>query len=148
MEELNIPPLNIGQRIRQARKTADMSQEELADRVHVNRSYLSLVENGKSSPTIEFLEKIAGGMNMRAEEIILGRALFQHFTLDPNSRFIYKGLADFLADEEQMLLMNPSDEEVVALKSLLVHSDHNPSKKFFVDALLDMRKGRTGKFEY
>lgn len=135
-------PLNAGQRLHDARKAADMSQEQLAKAVHVNRSYLSLVENGRSSPTIEFLEKVSGGLNLRVEELLLGPDVFRYLSLSPKHGFLYKGLQELLADDEQMLLMNPTKEEIEILKSIQLHPDHDPAKRFFVDALLDLRRTR------
>lgn len=136
-------PINIGERIRDARKDADISQEALSSLVRVNRSYLSLVENGRSSPTLDFLEKIASGLNQRIEELILGKEAFRHITYTPEQGYVYTGLQDFLDDEEQQLLMNPSPDEVIALKAIRLHPKHDPTKRFFVDALLDLRRTRT-----
>lgn len=132
----------IGDRIRQARKNAGHSQEALADRIHVNRSYLSLVENGRSSPTFEFLEKVAGGLGIRVEDLVLGQEIAGLFRVHPTEGPVYDGLAELLADEEQMLLMNPTPEEVGMLRSLRVDPRWRPSKRFFIEALLDYRKNR------
>lgn len=135
-------PLDIGQRLHEARRAADLSQDTLAREVRVNRSYLSLVENGRSSPTIEFLEKVAAGLNMRVEELILGSAAFRYLSLSERHGYVYRGLHELLEDQEQMLLMNPSPEEIEILKSIQLHPDHDPTKRFFVDALLDLRRTR------
>ncbi|MCL4304921.1 helix-turn-helix transcriptional regulator [bacterium] len=119
-----------------------MSQEALASLVHVNRSYLSLVENGRSSPTLEFLEKISSGLNLSIEELILGREAFRHITYTPEQGYVYRGLQEFLEDREQLLLMNPTESEIAALKAIRLHPDHDPTKRFFVDALLDLRRTR------
>jgi transcriptional regulator with XRE-family HTH domain len=132
----------IGERIRAARKKAGHSQETLADRIKVNRSYLSLVENGKSSPTFEFLQKVAGGLNINVEDLVLGQEISGLVNVDPAQGPVYEGLADLLNDSEQMLLMNPTPEEIGILKNIRVDSRYRPSKRFFVEALLDYRKNR------
>jgi transcriptional regulator with XRE-family HTH domain len=138
-------PSRIGERIRRARKLAGQSQEGLADRIKVNRSYLSLVENGKSSPTYDFLEKVAAGLGIKAEELVLGPegagTVGAGFAVEPR----YEGLAELLRDDAQMLLMNPTPEELDILKSISVNSRFQPSKKFFIEALLDYRKNRLAK---
>jgi transcriptional regulator with XRE-family HTH domain len=131
----------IGERIRDARKLSKYSQEELAERIKVNRSYLSLVENGKSSPTFEFMEKIASGLGIKVEELILGRDI-ANTLCNCGSESTYEGLMDLLEDNQQMLLMNPNDEEQRILKSIRVDPHYRPSKKFFIEALLDYRKTR------
>jgi transcriptional regulator with XRE-family HTH domain len=135
----------IGDRIRQARKNAGDSQETLADRIKVNRSYLSLVENGKSSPTFEFLEKVANGLKIKVEDLVLGQEITGLVTVDPEEGPLYEGLAELMRDGEQMLLMNPTAEELSVLKSIRVDSRYRPSKKFFVEVLLDYRKNRLSR---
>lgn len=136
-------PIDVGQRIHDARKAADMSQETLAKAVRVNRSYLSLVENGRSSPTIEFLEKLAGGLHLRVEELLLGPQVFRYLSLSPKHGHLYRGLQELLSDSDQMILMNPTPEEIEILKTIQLHPDHDPTKRFFVDALLDLRRIRS-----
>ncbi len=135
----------IGDRIRQARKTAGDSQVELADRIKVNRSYLSLVENGKSSPTFEFLEKIAEGLHIQVEDLVLGHAITGLVMVNGTDGPLYEGLAELLKDDEQMLLMNPSAEELDILKNIRVDARYRPSKRFFVEALLDYRKNKLAR---
>ncbi|MBU0507994.1 helix-turn-helix transcriptional regulator [bacterium] len=132
----------IGERIRRARKSAGLSQEELSDKIRVNRSYLSLVENGKSSPTFEFLEKVASGLEVRVEDLVVGRGQNGSEPAELDDTPVCEGLAELLEDEEQMLLMNPSPEELRILRSIRVDTRFRPSKRFFVEALLDFRKNR------
>jgi transcriptional regulator with XRE-family HTH domain len=132
----------IGERIREARKAAHLSQEMLADRIGVNRSYLSLVENGKSSPTFEFVEKIAGGMGLRVEDVVLGeKGRYLIYDAEDESP-MYDGLAELLQDESQRLMMNITEEEVELLRTIRLNSRIRPSKQFFIQALLDYRKSK------
>jgi transcriptional regulator with XRE-family HTH domain len=135
----------IGKRIHQARKSRNLSQEDLADRIKVNRSYLSLVENGKSSPTFEFLEKVSGGLGLRVEDLVIGQDWVAGAAEDGEGGSYYSGLDELLRDVEQMLLMNPSPEEIAVLRTLRVDPRYQPSKRFFVEALLDYRKQRVGR---
>lgn len=132
----------IGVRIRSARKEAGLSQEVLAKKIGVNRSYLSLVENGKSSPTFEFVEKIAGGIGLRVEDIVLGeKGRFLVYDTDDEAP-MYEGLSELLQDQNQMILMNITDDEVDILRSIRLNSRIRPSKQFFIQALLDFRKSK------
>jgi transcriptional regulator with XRE-family HTH domain len=135
----------IGDRVRQARKTVGDSQEDLAERIKVNRSYISLVENGKSSPTFEFLEKVAGGLNMNVEDLVVGQPITGLVSYDVNEGPAYEGLVDLLHDEEQMLLMNPSPDELGILKTIRVDSRYRPSKRFFIEALMYYRKNKLAR---
>lgn len=49
----------INQRIAQIRNYQQLMQKDFADNIGVSRSYISLVENGKSKPSIEMLTGIA-----------------------------------------------------------------------------------------
>ena len=135
----------IGDRVRQARKAIGDSQEDLAARIHVNRSYISLVENGKSSPTFEFLEKVASGLNMNVEDLVVGQPITGMVSFDATEGPAYEGLVDLLHDEEQMLLMNPSPDEIGLLKTIRVDPKYHPSKRFFIEALLDYRKNKLAR---
>lgn len=50
--------------VRMARSIANISQQELAERASLNRSYISLIESGDRNATTETLEKIAGAMEI------------------------------------------------------------------------------------
>lgn len=136
---------SIGELIREARKRAGISQDELASRIDVNRSYLSLVENGKSSPTYEFMDKIASGLNLTVQDLVLGHEIRGLLSIVPGHGPMYEGLADLLRDNEQMVMMNPTEEELEILKSIRLDPQYRPSKRFFIEALLDYRKNLWGR---
>ena len=50
--------------IRIARSLADIPQRELARRVSIDPSLISMIENGKRKPTREILERIAAALDM------------------------------------------------------------------------------------
>ena len=52
-------PEEVGRRIAEARNRADLKQETLAVQVGISRQYLSEIERGLSSPTIDLLVKLA-----------------------------------------------------------------------------------------
>ena len=51
--------MNIGRGVKEARKSKNVAQWELAHWVGITSTYLSLIENGKRKPSLEVLEKIA-----------------------------------------------------------------------------------------
>ncbi|MFH0766435.1 MAG: helix-turn-helix transcriptional regulator, partial [Calditrichota bacterium] len=53
--------MNFSARLKQLRREQGLSQGELADAAGINRSYLSMVENDRSSPTMEVVQKLAKG---------------------------------------------------------------------------------------
>lgn len=60
----------VGRILRRKREALGISQEELAARSEVDRSYISILERGLKSPTIETLEKICGALGTLPERII------------------------------------------------------------------------------
>ena len=64
--------IEIGQKIRSVREQNNLTQDQLALMVGIGRSYLAKVESGKRNPTVDFVEKVAGGLGMTLEELFKG----------------------------------------------------------------------------
>ena len=64
--------LKVGKRVRNLRTDRGWSQEELADRSGVNRSYMSKVELGKSDVSLSVLHKIARTLGISLAELLMG----------------------------------------------------------------------------
>jgi transcriptional regulator with XRE-family HTH domain len=60
----------LGEALRQARKAAGISQEELAFEAGIDRTYVSHLENGHKSPTVDVLFRICPVLGMSASELI------------------------------------------------------------------------------
>ncbi|MEF2243427.1 MULTISPECIES: helix-turn-helix domain-containing protein [unclassified Paenibacillus] len=60
----------IGDNIRNIRKSKGLSQEQLALRAEINASYMGQVERGEKNPTIDVLGKIAIALNTPLEKIV------------------------------------------------------------------------------
>ncbi len=60
----------IGDEIRNARKTAGLSQEELAFRAKVSRNYVSMVELSQNSPTLETLIRICQALGVKTATLV------------------------------------------------------------------------------
>ncbi len=54
--------IELGQRIRAARKALEMTQEDLADASEIDRSYIGGVERGQRNLTFTMLCKIAAAL--------------------------------------------------------------------------------------
>ena len=50
--------LKIGQRIKELRKGLELSQESLAYKAEVDRTYVTDVENGRRNVSVEILERL------------------------------------------------------------------------------------------
>ncbi|KON89783.1 transcriptional regulator [Sporosarcina globispora] len=61
----------IGDRVKKLRQDKKMSLSELAEQAGVAKSYLSSLErNLQTNPSIQFLEKIAGVLNIPVDHLI------------------------------------------------------------------------------
>lgn len=56
--------MNIGERIREIRKSSDMKINQLAQIVGIDRVYLSDIERGKHTPSLKTLEAICSALNV------------------------------------------------------------------------------------
>lgn len=57
------------ERIRQLRKLKNISQEELASRAKLHRTYLSAVERGQKNISVENIEKVAIALECEVREL-------------------------------------------------------------------------------
>lgn len=64
METKRQPLKKFGNAVRTARVAAELTQEELADRSGLDRSYIGGVERGERNPTLMAIDKIAGGLGV------------------------------------------------------------------------------------
>ena len=56
--------------LRKIRTSKDMSQEELAARINVSRSYISYLESGRRYPSIEMLIALAKALEVKPGELL------------------------------------------------------------------------------
>jgi transcriptional regulator with XRE-family HTH domain len=60
----------LGNALREARLKAELTQEELALRAGVDRTFISILERGLQSPTVDMLIRLARAMDIRASDIL------------------------------------------------------------------------------
>jgi DNA-binding XRE family transcriptional regulator len=60
----------LGIELRKAREDAGLSQEKLAFAAEIDRSYVSMLENDKKSPTLDVLFRICDSLKIPASELI------------------------------------------------------------------------------
>ncbi|WP_261467567.1 helix-turn-helix domain-containing protein [Serratia fonticola] len=58
-----------GQRVKQLRLQAGLSQEAFADRCGLDRTYISGIERGVRNPTLTVINVIAGGLNIDVKNL-------------------------------------------------------------------------------
>ncbi len=59
-----------GARVKELREAQKWSQEELADRTGLHRTYISAVERGVRNPTITVIERISIGLQTDLESLM------------------------------------------------------------------------------
>ena len=130
----------IGLRVGAIRREQKLSQGELADRAGINRTYLSMIENGRTSPTVKVIQGLADGLSVKINQLISGEEE-KHFEFDTPEEFeLYPGLRDFLESDDDQTLINPTVEEIGVLKSIRFASNFNPPKEFYIEALKHYRR--------
>lgn len=56
-------------KIAEIRKLRGLSQTELAERLDIDRTHLSKIENGKTRPSTRLLERIAAALDVTIKDI-------------------------------------------------------------------------------
>lgn len=67
MQEHNHARQEIAAQLLQVRKEQGMTQERLAEKVGTRKSNISRLESGRYNPSLDFLEKVAGGLGREIE---------------------------------------------------------------------------------
>lgn len=70
MQALSATHLKLGQKIKQLRSELGLTQEELAFKVGIDRSYMGFLERGERNPTLSTLVKIAKVLKVSSGELI------------------------------------------------------------------------------
>ena len=68
--EQSIYPMSVGKNIKKIREQKGMTQQQVADLIHMHRSNYSKVESGQREPSIDALNKIAKHFGMTLDELV------------------------------------------------------------------------------
>jgi transcriptional regulator with XRE-family HTH domain len=69
MQTVSLVHKRLGKRIKELRKEREMTQEDLAFKVAVDRSYMGFVERGEKNPTLDKLIKISQSLKISLSEL-------------------------------------------------------------------------------
>lgn len=72
MNNLDNLSKEFGKRIKIERIKKEVSQEKLAELSGLHRTTLGTIENGKTSPTLDSVAKIAKALNVKMSELLEG----------------------------------------------------------------------------
>lgn len=70
MEKLFWLNIVFGEQLRRARKSANLTQEELAFSTHLDRTYISLLERGIKSPTLTIVFQLCRALDLLPDQFI------------------------------------------------------------------------------
>lgn len=90
--------MKFNEKIKVLRKSANMNQQELADKIHIHVTHLSKMENGHLLPSIDIVQRLMKVFAVSADSLLN----------DSES-----GLVDIQSNElnQQILLINQLDED-------------------------------------
>lgn len=60
----------LGDELKKAREEAGLTQEKLSFAAEIDRSYISLLENNRQSPTVDLLFRLCEAMGVSASDLI------------------------------------------------------------------------------
>jgi transcriptional regulator with XRE-family HTH domain len=70
-EEEGLPPMGLGERVRQLRKEMGWSQAELGDKIGTDSQRVSRYENGRISPSVDAAVRIAEAFNVSLDYLLV-----------------------------------------------------------------------------
>lgn len=97
----------VGENVRKTRKERGMTQEELAEKVGLQNTYIGGIERGERNISLETLEKVANGLEVKPN------TLLDFKDLEPEKfRFLSK---DNLLEIHRSLLYSRSEDEITLI---------------------------------
>jgi transcriptional regulator with XRE-family HTH domain len=62
--------IKFGERVRDLRKSKNLSQEELADKAGLHRTYIGMIERAEKNITLVNIEKIAKALGVEISDLL------------------------------------------------------------------------------
>ena len=59
----------LGNRIKKLRKSLGYTQEELAEKINISRTHMGHIEQGRKSPSIKIMEKLARALKVKVSNL-------------------------------------------------------------------------------
>jgi transcriptional regulator with XRE-family HTH domain len=84
----------LGARIKEIRKSRQLSQERLAEKVGVEPKQISRIEGGKSSPSMDTLEAIARELHVEMKELFDYQHLLDEDNIEDQAQRILRMMDD------------------------------------------------------
>ena len=117
--------MDIGSRIKDVRKKKNISQSQLAESINSSQSALAAYENGRKTPKIETLSRIASALDVSILDLLPKELTFDTIApATPEERQIYDILQTLNADGQRKVKEYASDLAGNALYQLASDRKH------------------------
>lgn len=117
----------LGDRLKKARKSADLTQELLAKNVNTTKGTISNYENGHSTPSNEMLVLLADSLNTTTD-YLLGRSDSNSYreagitdSAFANLTAYQKEVVDFILSRENLFFKNKPEDILEALEQFEIY---------------------------
>lgn len=144
--------VEFGEKVRTLRSELGISQEELASRAGLHRTYIGMIERAEKNLTLENIEKIAEAFEVKIADLFIENVSFQHkykFRNDYQAKFVGKTDSislDNLLFEEALRISNLKIAEIAGLvpslfKTLGMRNLSSFVGENFVDSISKLSQG-------
>ena len=72
--------IEFGQRVQESRKFAGMTQEELAERLGIDKNHVSRIERGAKACSIDILVELSGILKVSTDYLLTGKSIDREMT--------------------------------------------------------------------
>jgi transcriptional regulator with XRE-family HTH domain len=69
MKALSITHQKLGEMVKRLRRENNMTQEDLADKIQVDRSYMGFIERGERNISLEKIVRICKVLNIKIQDL-------------------------------------------------------------------------------
>lgn len=70
LEQISLINMKFNEKIKALRKAADMSQQDLAEKLHIHVTHLSKMENGHLMPSIDIVQRLMKVFTVSADQLL------------------------------------------------------------------------------
>lgn len=91
--------MDFGSHVKAARKRAGLTQEKLAESIHVSPGFISAIERGLKAPSLDVLSLLCTTLGVSADELLFGKD-----KLLANSDIVLQTVSGCSEQEVQLLL--------------------------------------------
>ncbi len=72
MKSVSVTHKKFGKRLKELRSARNLTQEQVAERIEVDRSYMGFLERGERNPTLSKLIKLSKVLDVNLSELLKG----------------------------------------------------------------------------